>query len=94
MQRTPPLPLELWDQIPPAVHPVLVVIIDGYERRITALEREVAGLKEQVWRNSQNSSKPPSSDGLHVKRKLPKEPSGRKPGGQPGHPCIAAPWSR
>jgi transposase len=86
MQRTPPLPPELWDQIPPAVQAVLMVIIDGYERRITALEREVAELKEQVRRNSQNSSKPPSSDGPHVKRKPPKAPSGRKPGGQPGHP--------
>jgi len=86
MQRPPPLPPALWDQIPPAVQAVLMVIIDGYERRITALEREVAELKEHVRRNSQNSSKPPSSDGPHGKRRPPKEPSGRKPGGQPGHP--------
>jgi transposase len=86
MPRTPPLPPELWDQIPPAVQAVLVVILDGYERRIAALEREVEELKGQVRRNSQNSSKPPSSDGPHVKRTPPKEPSGREPGGQPAHP--------
>lgn len=54
------------------------MIIDGYERRIVRLEREVAEVREQLRRNSQNSSKPPSSDGPHVKRKPPKEPSGRK----------------
>jgi transposase len=86
MPHTPPLPPELWDQIPPAVQAVLVVLIDGYERRITALERTVAELQEQLRRTSQNSSKPPSSDGPHVKRKPPQAPSGRKPGGQPGHP--------
>jgi transposase len=86
MPRTPPLPPELWDQIPPYVRAVLSVVFDGYEQRIARLEREVAELKEQVRRNSQNSSKPPSSDGPHVKRKPPKDPSGRKPGGQPGHP--------
>ena len=86
MQRTPPLPPELWDQIPPMVQTALSVIMERAERRIVMLEREVAELKEQLRRNSQNSSKPPSSDGPHVKRKPPKEPSGRNPGGQPGHP--------
>jgi len=36
MLRTPPLPPELWDQIPPAVQAVLGVIIEGYERRVAA----------------------------------------------------------
>src|SRR5881296_2235075 len=86
MPRTPPLPPQLWDQIPPAVQAALLVIIEGYERRVTVLERAVAELKEQARRNSQNSSKPPSTDGPHVKRRPPRVPSGRKPGGQPGHP--------
>src|SRR5713101_5943746 len=86
MHRSPPLPPELWAQIPAPAQAALSMIIDGYERRIVRLEREVAEVREQLRRNSQNSSKPPSSDGPHVKRKPPKEPSGRKPGGQPGHP--------
>src|SRR5712692_1819611 len=86
MHRPPPLPPELWAQIPAPAPAALWMIIDGYERRIVRLEREVAEVREQLRRNSQNSSKPPSSDGPHVKRKPPKEPSGRKPGGQPGHP--------
>jgi transposase len=85
MLRTPPIPPELWEQIPPHVRAVLGVVFEGYERRIATLEREVAELKEQARKTSQNSSKPPSTDGPHVKRKPPKEPSGRKPGGQPGH---------
>ena len=42
-------------------------------------------MQEQVNRNSHNSSKPPSNDGLQ-KRNYPKpEPSGEKKGGQKGH---------
>ncbi|HJY79960.1 MAG TPA: transposase, partial [Candidatus Binatia bacterium] len=86
MQRTPPLPPELWEQIPPHVRAVLGLVFEGYERRIARLEREVAELREQVRKTSRNSSKPPSTDGRHSKRKPPKAPSGRKPGGPPGHP--------
>jgi transposase len=45
----------------------------------------VAALKEQLRQNSQNSSRPPSTDGAQVKRRPPQEPSGRKRGAQPGH---------
>jgi len=41
-------------------------------------------LEGQLRQNSRNSSKPPSSD--MGRRKVPKETTGRKPGGQPGHP--------
>jgi len=56
-----------------------------YEQRITQLEAEVRELTVRLNQTSQNSSKPPSSDGPHVKRKPPKPASGRKAGGQPGH---------
>lgn len=49
---------------------------------------EVAELKRQLGLNSRNSSKPPSSDSPFVKP-APwslRRKSGRKPGGQPGHP--------
>lgn len=48
---------------------------------------EIAELRAQVGRDSTNSSKPPSSDGLA--KPAPKSlrtRSGRRPGGQPGHP--------
>lgn len=55
---------------------------------IAKLLERVAELERQLGLNSSNSGKPPSSDGL---KKPPRttslrEPSGRKPGGQKGHP--------
>ncbi len=54
------------------------------DQRIADLERQLAKRK----RNSTNSSKPPSSDGLagpQRRRCSSRKKSGRKPGGQPGH---------
>jgi transposase len=56
--------------------------------RLDALEAENAELKRRLGMNSTNSSKPPSSDSPFVKpapRSL-RRRSGRKPGGQQGHP--------
>lgn len=68
---------------------------------IQVLEKQVALLKDEVYRlsarvqelearlskDSSNSSKPPSTDGLSKKQKNSslREKSGKKPGGQPGH---------
>jgi len=53
------------------------------EKQIADLERQLAGRKK----NSTNSSKPPSSDGLagEQRSRSRKHKSRRKPGGQPGH---------
>ena len=80
------VPVEVWEQAPEAVQVVMHAMVEYYEQRIAQLEVEVRELTARLNQNSQNSSKPPSSDGLHVKCKPPRLPSGRKPGGQPGHP--------
>ncbi len=55
--------------------------------RAAKLEARITELEKRLSRNSSNSSKPPSSDGLHRKTKsLRPNQSGRKPGGQAGHP--------
>ena len=60
--------------------------IDAQTQLIAQLNQTIQELKEQLNRNSKNSSKPPSSDGL--KKPAPKslrKPSCKKAGGQYGH---------
>jgi transposase len=52
---------------------------------IARLLERITKLEEQLRQSSQNSSKPPSSDPPWLLRGAKKKPSGRKPGGQPGH---------
>ena len=54
--------------------------------KLSALATELAGLRERIGRSSRNSSKPPSSDGPGFKPPERRKGSGRKRGGQPGHP--------
>ena len=60
-------------------------IIRQLQQRIAQLERENAELKARLNQNSTNSSKPPSSDPPSIKRVPPKQPTGKKRGGQHGH---------
>ncbi|WP_309890181.1 IS66 family transposase [Archangium sp.] len=54
------------------------------EQENERLREENHRLKERLGLNSSNSSKPPSSDAPGTARQ-PKRPTGRRPGGQPGH---------
>lgn len=53
--------------------------------QVDALLTRVEMLETQVCKNSRNSSKPPSSDGLAKKTRSLRESSGKAPGGQAGH---------
>ena len=64
----------------------LTMTVDKQTQLIAQLNQTIQELKEQLNKNSKNSSKPPSSDGL--KKPAPKslrKPSGKKAGGQVGH---------
>jgi len=54
------------------------------KQQLAEAQATIAELRARLGQNSRNSNKPPSSDGPGVKRER-KEPTGRKPGGQPGH---------
>ncbi len=85
MPPVPPIPVELWDQIPPAAQAAVLALVQQYEQRLQALQQQVDELRQRLHQNSTNSSRPPSSDPPHVKRRLPKPSPGRTRGGQPGH---------
>jgi transposase len=85
MLSVPQIPVELWNQIPPAAQAAILDLVQQYEQRLQALQQQVAQLTERLNQNSNNSSRPPSSDPPHVKRRPPKPASGRQRGGQPGH---------
>jgi len=59
--------------------------IQQLQETVVQQAAEVQSLRDQVTKNSRNSGKPPSSDGLRKPRNLRQE-SGRQPGGQKDHP--------
>jgi transposase len=68
-------------------------LIDGLRRELAelqaenaALKQEVADLRRQLGKNSSNSSKPPSSDGLGKKPRI--AGSLRGVSGKPGRWCT------
>src|SRR5271166_2494976 len=81
----PPIPEPLWNTVPPEAQVAILAVLDSLKGRIAELEQRVGDLEARLKLNSTNSSKPPSSDPIGLKRKPPTPPSGRKRGGQPGH---------
>jgi transposase len=62
----------------------VITLVESLYDVIASLEARIAVLEGQQKKNSQNSSKPPSSDGLRRTMSL-REVTGKKPGGQAKH---------
>lgn len=71
----------LYDQGPDAVFGLVAAM----QEQIVLLAARVKELEDRLSKDSHNSSKPPSSDGLAKKPVSLRPKTGRKPGGQPGH---------
>ena len=87
----PPLPDALWKAASPELQAAVLALVQSYEQRVAALENRLNDLENRLKLNSTNSSKPPSSDPIGMKRKPPARPTGRKRGGQPGHRKVHRP---
>jgi transposase len=90
-----PITPEDWAKTPPSVQTLVIMlweenqILKGQVKRlqtqVVGLQDEVKTLKERVNKNSQNSSKPPSSDPPQAPKYPKAEVTGEKKGGRNGH---------
>ncbi len=85
MEKRPDLST-LTDPEKDALIPTLLGVVDALRGQVQQLTEELERVKGQLGKNSRNSSKPPSSDGLSKPApKSLRQPSGQKSGGQKGH---------
>lgn len=90
------LPRADWETTPASVQALvatlLTTIAQGQDQlgqlteQYAAMSERVSHLEEQVRQTSQNSSRPPSSEGFGQAKRPPQKPGKRRRGGQAGHP--------
>ena len=72
-----------------ASNPEVIAYILSLESQIKELTQRLIALESRLNQNSRNSSKPPSTDFFIKEKPNPKsrrKNTGKKPGGQEGHP--------
>jgi transposase len=62
------------------------IVIEQLQKQTAELAEQVKALQERVKKDSHNSHLPPSSDRFHRQPKSLRKSSGKKSGGQVGHP--------
>jgi transposase len=86
MSAEPPLPVDLWDSLPPEARALILALrveVAELQAKVQALQQQVHEWQDRLNQNSTNSSRPPSTAPPTVKRRPPRTPTGRQPGGQP-----------
>src|SRR5262245_5414815 len=86
MNRPPSIPQQIWDSLTEEARAVIGAALAELEERLAEAEQQIQELRARLDQNSTNSSKPPSTDPIGVKRKPPAPPSRKRRGGQKGHP--------
>ena len=89
------LPRADWDATPASVQGLVAALLTTIAQQqeqlgqlseqYAAMSERVSHLEEQVRQTSQNSSRPPSSEGFGKAKRPPQKPGKRRRGGQPGH---------
>ncbi|MBK8129167.1 MAG: hypothetical protein IPK53_09680 [bacterium] len=77
-----------WKATPTSVQTavyMLLRVVDELQQAVAQSQKRISQLEEQVGKNSRNSSMPPSSNPLNMKKPPAKVKEKRKAGGQPGH---------
>lgn len=75
------------NKLPQSIQEIIGWVVSFFEGELSKQALRIKELEDQLSKNSQNSSKPPSTDGVYEKPspKSRREKTGRKIGGQKGH---------
>jgi transposase len=89
MDTEPALPQEIWERTSAEAQGYIRALearVAALEAMVQHLQATIQQLTERLQQTSRTSSRPPSSDPPQAGGKRPRrEPTGRRPGGQPGH---------